>query len=821
MKRLRWMSLALALCMVFSLGAAASSGESSGETTAAESGEGYGIEAWPSFASAVYTAKEGDEQAEFVCYGTLDEYGDIDGFSAATVDVVLTDAEEDGAVLVETQAVQEEELGGWLFNFALPEENTVYWASIEGSLTAPIYVVVDEAETAQTLYNATIAAGGQDDGRLELAAEAPVMGAEASDDGLYRDEASGLDIVRPYIGTNSFLFGTEDFADLADASEEELAAIRWWINSGFTNGSDSLYTFGYARDAFYTFELTLFTYRYFGIYDNAYGTPMSGFSIGSEPYFVSIMNTDGTGIIDDIHSVDPGIAIDCSAAVTAQDMLATIYNALTSAYAKLSPAGEEAAASLPAADTAEAKAEAAAALLGVDIALDSQVGKVQAIELLYALARGNYITAMTYPDTEYALATSLDVEGEENAANGNDKTAAYDVDTYICEDCTLEGAEAYIDVAGNYNALVVAEGAKVTLVDPYLCTTTSNSDYGFGGGAVLMARDAGTVVNLLGTDGSINVNVQTGSSAGGLMPLCSAAIYSRNLHIYSPGTHTSNLTYNGVLWYDNGTVLGSGRIFSTDYWGGYLVYNECVSFKGEGSGSSVLDETSLVYYKNSYLHGSSTSEINGAGCVYYENCIVDFDAYYEFHNNTSYWTDTGSLYAINSELNFGESFYWDAKAAKSVVTLRDSIVTLRDDSEYAIALGYTNGGKDFMTSEEMAAGAEAVSYIVKTLEGGAAEQVNGYSILRLAGESAVTGGAGGLYIGERYSLAIEIADDCTGVSVFTLDRSADGNTGALYVNGEALTEPGVYDFGAVVITILGESAEASAETSGEASGEAS
>jgi len=627
------------------------------------------IQPWPSMESGVYTAQAGDAFAHFLCYGTFDENGDIVPFSAADVSVTLFDEQEGGAVVGSASAAYDAARGGWRFDIPLPGENTVYWASFDGSLTTALYVVVDEAPAVKTLYNSTIASGGVGSGALSLSAYAPVMGVKASDDGLYHDDYLNLDIVRPYIAYNDTLFSADGFADMAAASAEEKAAVNWWLHSGFTNGGDSLGVFGYDRDSFYAFELTLFIYRYFGVYDNAYGVWMDGYTIGSEPYFVSIMNTDGTGIIDDISAVDPQASIQCDAPMTYQDILATLYNAMKSGYASLSDAGKAAAAALPNAGTAKYKAQAMAALLGLENAtLSKTATKMEAIEIFYKLAQGNFITSLTYPDADYAIATSLDVEGVANPNNGNDKTAAYDVYASITEDAVLTGEDAVFDVDANQNALVVSNGAKVTLVDPYLCTTTSNSDYGFGGGAVLLARDKGTVVSLVGTDGSINVDVETASSAGGFLPLCDAAIYNKNIHIYSPGTHTSNLTYNGVLWYDNSAILGSGRIFSTDYWGGYLVFNECTSIK-DGTGGSVLDETSMVYYKNSYITGSSTSEINGGGTVYYENCIADFYDYYEFHNNTSYWTDTGSLYAVNSVLNMGESFYWDAKAAKSVATV--------------------------------------------------------------------------------------------------------------------------------------------------------
>ena len=804
------LSLLLALLLVLSLcGTAFASGEASGETSASgeasDEEEETVIEPWPSLQCGVYTASEGDTAAAFLVYGTFDEAGDIVPFDADTAAVTLYDGQESDTVVGETEAVYSEEDGGWRFRVDLPDENTVYWVSFDGSLRTAVYIVVDEAETAQTLYNATIASGEVGTGTLELSAYAPIMGAESSDDGLYYDAWLDMDIVRPYISYNRTLFTADDFDDLAAASDYEKAAANWWMNSGFTNGADSYGVFGYDRGAFYTFELTMFIYRYFGVYDNAYGVMMSGYTIGSEPYFVSIQNTNGTGIIDDIEAVDPLVSIDCSAAMSYQDILATLYNAMVSGYAHLSEAGEAAAASLPEASSAAEKAEAMADLLGLTVIDFSEtVSKMEAIEIFYTLAQQNYITALTYPDTEYAEKTSLDVEGEVNIDNGNDKTAAYEVYAQITEDAVLEGEDAVFAVDGNMNALVVSDGAHVTLIDPYLTTTTSNSDYGFGGGAVLLARDKGTLVNLIGTDGSINVDVETGSSAGGYLPLCNAAIYNRNIHIYSPGTHTSNLTYNGVLWYDQSAILGKGRIFSTDYWGGYLVYNECTSIK-DGTGGSVLDETSIVYYKNSYITGSSTSEINGGGTVYYENCIADFYDYYEFHNNTSNWTDTGSLYLVNSVFNASGSFYWDAKAAKSITTVVDSVVTLTDDSEYTIALGYTKGGSDFMTHETIDPGAEAESYVVKGLTGDAADQVNGYNILRLYGDSSVSGGEGKLYIGVRYTFAIETDEafeESGNVIAFTLDRTEDGNVGALYVNGELVEGAGVHDFGGVVITVI-------------------
>ena len=790
--------LSIVICVCLLISPCFASGEASGSRE-------RDIRPWPSLQSGVFTASAGEDTAEFLCYGVYDDMGDIVPFGKEIVTVTLYDAQENGLPLGAVQASYDASAGGWRFRLPLPQENTVYWASFDGSLTTALYIVVDEAETTQTLYNATIASGGISDGKLALSRYAPVMGVSASDDGLYHDAFLGRDIVRPYIGFNDTLFHVDSFFDTAEATAEEKAAIDWWLHSGFTNGGDALYTFGYDRDSFYAFELTLFIYRFFGIYDNAYGTPMNGFSIGSEPYFVSIMNTDGTGIIDDISAVEPQTAIACDAPMTRQDVLSTLYNAMKSGYAHLSEAGKAAASALPNAGTARYKAQAMAALLGAEAGnLSRNVSKMEAIELFYSLAQKNYITSLTYPDTDYAIRTSLDVEGVENPANGNDKTAAYDVYRQITEDCVLQGDDARFDVDANQNALVVSNGAKVTLIDPYLCTTTSNSDYGFGGGAVLLARDKGTVVSLIGTDGSVNVDVETASSAGGFLPLCDAAIYNKNIHIYSPGTHTSNLTYNGVLWYDNSAILGSGRIFSTDYWGGYLVYNECTSIK-DGTGGSVLDETSIVYYKNSYITGSSTSEINGGGTVYYENCIADFYDYYEFHNNTSYWTDTGTLYAVNSVLNMGESFYWDAKADKSVVTVADSTITLTDDSEYAVALGYTKGGRDFMTSEEMDPGAESESYVVKTLAGAAADQVNGFSILRLYGDSAVSGGQMKLYVGARYTLGIETDDafETSGNTIeFTLNRTDPGNSGDVYVNGVLIDGPGVHDCGGVVINVI-------------------
>lgn len=97
--------------------------------------------------------------------------------------------------------------------------------------------------------------------------------------------------------------------------------------------------------------------------------------------------------------------------------------------------------------------------------------------------------------------------------------------------------------------------------------------------------------------------------------------------------------------------------------------------------------------------------------------------------------------------------------------------------------------------------------MVKSLTGDAADQVNGYSILRLYGDSSISGGEGKLYVGVRYTLAIETdeAFEASGNTVsFTIDRGELGNVGEVYVNGELVTGNGTHEFGGVVITVLGE-----------------
>jgi len=111
-----------------------------------------------------------------------------------------------------------------------------------------------------------------------------------------------------------------------------------------------------------------------------------------------------------------------------------------------------------------------------------------------------------------------------------------------------------------------------------------------------------------------------------------------------------------------------------------------------------------------------------------------------------------------------------------------------------------------MTSEEIAPGAETESYVVKSLTGAAAEQVNGFNILRLYGDSSIEGGAMKLYVGARYTLSIETdtAFEASGNTVtFTLDRTESGNSGAVCVNGVLIEGQGAHDCGGVIINVVG------------------
>ena len=110
-----------------------------------------------------------------------------------------------------------------------------------------------------------------------------------------------------------------------------------------------------------------------------------------------------------------------------------------------------------------------------------------------------------------------------------------------------------------------------------------------------------------------------------------------------------------------------------------------------------------------------------------------------------------------------------------------------------------------MTSEEMDPGAEAVSYVAKTLTGAAADQVNGFNILRLYGDSSISGGQMKRYIGERCTMSIQTDaafEQSGNKTVFTLDRTDPGNQGALYVNGSLIQGAGLHDLGGVAIMVF-------------------
>ena len=110
-------------------------------------------------------------------------------------------------------------------------------------------------------------------------------------------------------------------------------------------------------------------------------------------------------------------------------------------------------------------------------------------------------------------------------------------------------------------------------------------------------------------------------------------------------------------------------MFSSDFWGGYQVYEDTVA-----SGGSVTDEPTTLIVKNG-LYGNSIGG-NGFASQYFENSILNVGTA-TFQNTTSFVTDTGALTLVNSVLNNSSSKLFAATGCeRAIITVVDSELNL-------------------------------------------------------------------------------------------------------------------------------------------------
>lgn len=392
------------------------------------------------------------------------------------------------------------------------------------------------------------------------------------------------------------------------------------------------------------------------------------------------------------------------------EALAAELKAAAAAFDGASPSGD---ASGPSDFSNEAKIAAVAnVLLGMsDVpAGDTQLTKAQAVAVLYAAAP--YVKAKVAPDGSRAEATGspyadmsryfgpeygdtvivtpenlaeiqasidgMDLISEANAAllvnNAGELTIT---DNTVSLTTNADAATAVITgLSDPRYALDGQEAATDPTHDGFVYNATSrNAYYRFALGTALGVWGKDALVNLRSTDGTLvldgeaSASTPPGTMAGTAFVGFGGSLNIQNAVAYSASQHLTNNLYNGTVHYVDSAAFGSGRVYSSDFWGGYQVFEDTVA-----SGGSVTDEPTTLIVKNA-VYGNSIGG-NGFASQYFENSVLNVSTA-TFQNMTSLVTDAGSLTLVNSRLNnTGSKLFAVTGCERAIFTLVDSQLNL-------------------------------------------------------------------------------------------------------------------------------------------------
>ncbi len=426
------------------------------------------------------------------------------------------------------------------------------------------------------------------------------------------------------------------------------------------------------------------------------------------------------------------------AQVTGKFARVGLYNALQSNWtmknedgvaaaeelAKAAAAYDGAEVEAPADYTNEAKVAAVAQVLeGAEdegaaavAAMDDVMGKIDCIRLLYTVS--GFLKSRTAPDTAWAQqvgSATSDISqffGPEYGDTVIMSGAVADVpESLVSADNaallvdningTLEIVDNTVSLTGNADKAAdvivgatdpntVRDGAEAATEGDGLVYNASarNAFYRYGIGSAMPVWGKDSHVKMTSTDGRLVVDGEaTGSSqmagtmAGAVFCGFGASVNVTNSVAYSSDQHLSNILYNGSYHYVDSAAFGSGRVYSSDFWGGYQVFEDCVA-----TGDCVTDEPTTLIVKNS-VYGKALGG-NGFASIYFENSKVNGGCA-EFQNTTSLVTDVAAMTAVNSTIECsGNTFVSSTKGERAIVTLVDSEIDMTAGSQLANVDGF-------------------------------------------------------------------------------------------------------------------------------------
>ena len=215
-----------------------------------------------------------------------------------------------------------------------------------------------------------------------------------------------------------------------------------------------------------------------------------------------------------------------------------------------------------------------------------------------------------------------------------------------------------------------------------------NAFYRYGIGSAMAVWGKDSHVKLSSTDGRLVVDGEAtgsaypaGTMAGAVYCGFGASVSVANAVAYSSEQHLSNILYNGSYHYTDSAAFGTGRVFSSDFWGGYQVFEDCVA-----NGDCVTDEPTTLIVKNS-VYGKNLGG-NGFASLYFENSKVTGGCA-EFQNTTSLVTDVAAMTVVNSSVECsGDAFASSTKGERAIITLVDSQIDMTAGTQLARVDGY-------------------------------------------------------------------------------------------------------------------------------------
>lgn len=696
------LALFLALALLCSFGTAAyASGEASGSASSVSRDPA------PVFQTGVCVLEVGQNEAAFVVKGrqlwTDSEYDGIGAYDAADAVTVYDgydawQTEEVSAVQAKLSAIP----GSTDLLLTIPAaeltENTVYYIAIGEDAASPVYIVTAENAAAVDADNSIT---------FDL-------GSSAAGDGYTDSFTLPLSSYAMVPDENNVrlggAYGLFDAADFADVDAADADVVNWYLTTGGTNGGTALHEFGsdipYAR-----LDAAHYVYRFFcfegsGGFGMFSDVGMARWFSGSSGANTAYALVDILGHFDEFQSFKT---------MTVQDMVVLMYNSITTPYASRSEAGLALSDALKAAydgSGAAGKVAAMAALGRYDSSafpdLTHEVTKLEAAKLLavgLADYNGEKINCIR-PQLDADFVEAVNAAGAAGELDGFEESGAELDAMGIAEAATMTAAKSDIlrgnaiiegetydnEGIANGSALIVEDGATVTLVDTRIVSSGSNPsdplldrDYRFGYGAGLLAVDEGTTVKIFNTTGALNTTGgSNGSMAGCMFTGTGSLIYAENGQFFSAGQHPSNTCFDGTIIYNNSTLTGGGRTFSTDFFGGKVIFYESISNQSRGNGF-VIDESSSYIVVNSYVYGGSSFETNGQGQAYYQNSYIDTNGSWVMQNNTSMRTDCDYVCGVRSFFNCrGTTFLTVQKEEHAVVRFVDSTIQTAGGDGYVI-----------------------------------------------------------------------------------------------------------------------------------------